>query len=144
MPVNLFFRVFRDEELEEKVPDVDIIRLKALIRFKTSGGWTPPYEAIVDTGAPLSLIPPFIWEDLEWTKLADHGTSGIAGGSVPVQVGTVSCQLLDRKGHATEELEIIAFLSSNDDVPLIIGFKDLLDSFETAFDYRRGTASIDY
>lgn len=142
MPVNLFFRVYRDEELEEKVKGIDIIRLKALIRFKTPSGWTDPYEAIVDTGAPLSLIPPFIWERLQRTKLADHATEGIAGRPVPVQVAAVNGQLLDRQGNVTEELKIVAFLSSSDEVPLIIGFRDLLDSFENRFDYRKGTAYL--
>jgi predicted aspartyl protease len=142
MLVRLFFRVYRDKDLENKVQGLDIIRLKALIRFKTPGGWTNPYEALVDTGAPLTLIPPFIWEKLQWTKLADHATGGIAGGAVSVQVARVTGQVLDRSGHVTQELKIIAFLSASDEVPLIIGFKDLLESFENKFDYRKGVAYL--
>ncbi len=142
MLVNLFFRVFTDEELEKKVKGVDIIRLKALICFKTPDGWTNPYEAIVDTGAPLSLIPPFIWERLQRTRLADHSMGGIAGGVVPVQIAEVFGQLLDQQGNTTEEMRIIAFLSTRDEAPLVIGFKDILDSFESRFDYRKGIAYL--
>lgn len=56
---------------------VEIIRLLAKAEFKAKDGWTDPYIAIVDTGAPLSLIPQSIWEGCEVEILAEHSLKGV-------------------------------------------------------------------
>ncbi len=57
MRINLYFRASRDPDLEQKVPGIDIIRLRARIQFKTAQGWSDTYSAIVDTGAPIQPNP---------------------------------------------------------------------------------------
>jgi hypothetical protein len=146
MRVNLFFRVLHDPQLEEKLSGIEIIRLKALVRFKTARGWSDIYEAIVDTGAHMSLIPLSIWQEAEHTKLARHRIRGIvpkAGCTLPVLVGKVHCRLVDRQGRRTGPLEIHAFLAQTDEVALILGFKDVLMRFAHHIDYRTDTAYID-
>lgn len=146
MRVNLFFRALRDPQLEEKLPGIEIIRLKALVRFQTARGWSDIYEAIVDTGAHMSLIPRSIWQEALHTKLARHRIRGIvpkADCTLSVVVGKVQCRVVDREGHRTEPLEVHAFLAPTDEVALILGFKDLLMRFAHHFDYRTDTAYLD-
>ena len=37
------------------------IRLLTVVQFMTSQGWSNPESAIVNTGAPISLVPQKIW-----------------------------------------------------------------------------------
>lgn len=144
MQVNLYFRASRDPELEQKVPGIDIIRLRARVRFKTAQGWSDAYSAIVDTGAPISLIPDVIWEKIQRTELADHTVGGLGPGSLPVKIATVHCQLLDTQGHQSKEMAIQAFLvHPRKKAPLIIGFKDLLDRLPTYFNYPAQQAHVE-
>lgn len=146
MRVNLFFRVSKDPALEEKVKGIEVIRFKALVRFQTPDGWTDVYEAIVDTGAHVSLIPLSIWQESVRAELADHTVRGIVPKpdcSLPVKLGKLRYRLLDREGHRTKPLDIHAFLAPTDEVSLILGFKDLLMQFAHHFDYRTDTAYID-
>ena len=144
MRVDLYFRAGRDPELERKVPGIDIIRLRAHVRFKTAQGWTDAYSAIVDTGAPISLIPDVIWEKLQRTELADHTVGGIGPGSLPVKVARVWCQLFDSQGNQSQEMEMHAFLvQPGKKAPLILGFKDLLDRLPTSFNYPSQQAHVE-
>lgn len=140
MRVNLFFTASRSAKLEEKIKGIDFIRLRASVRFKTATGWSDIYDAIVDTGAPLSLIPKFIWEKIQRTELADYSIGGLGRGGVAVKVAKVTCQLVDDLGHQTQEMEIHAYLVKREiktrGVPLILGFKDLLARLTNHFDYR--------
>jgi len=144
MRVDLYFRAGRDPDLEQKVPGIDIIRLRARIRFKTNHGWTDTFSAIVDTGAPISLIPDVVWQKIQRTELADHSVGGIGLGSLPVKVAKVCCQLLDTQGNQGKEIEMHAFLvQAGKKAPLIIGFKDLLDRFPAYFNYPAQQAYVE-
>lgn len=57
MKVNLRFQTFPNIELQKKGVSAKTIRLYAEIELKTKAEWTESYTAIVDTGAPFSLIP---------------------------------------------------------------------------------------
>jgi len=52
----------------------------------------------------------------------------------------VRCLLTDETGALGPELEILSFLAKTDQVPLILGFADLLSKFEICFDYGSGKA----
>jgi len=45
-----------------------LVRLFVNVRFKTAGGWTAPYEAIVDTGNPITIIP----QKIHITPISDY------------------------------------------------------------------------
>lgn len=143
MRVKLFFETLKDPELEEKVKGIEIITLKTSVQFKTADGWTEPFDALGDKGAPIRLIPCFIWKKIDHTELTDYQAGGITAGTIPVKAGTVNCTLIDWEGNATKEREIYAYLALTDKVPLIIGFKDLLSKCATYFDYQNKEAYIE-
>ncbi|MBI1742897.1 hypothetical protein HYR54_07495 [Candidatus Acetothermia bacterium] len=146
MRVKLFFTVGRNPKLEKKVKGIEIIRLKCWVQFKKTQGWTDPYRALVDTGAPISLIPFSLWDASEHKVLADHSVSGVVPKpecSIPIKVGTLSCKLVDTEGHESKEMEIHAYFALNDDVPLILGFKDVLARFPHFFDYPQRDAYLE-
>lgn len=146
MRVKLFFRTLRDSALEQKVKGLEIVRLKALVQFKTPEGWSDIYEAIVDTGAPISLIPKSIWKESEFIQIADHEVRGIVPKpecTIPMKIGKLTCVVLDFERNQTEESEIYAFLAPTDKVSLIIGFKELLSEFSLHSDYRGKEAYIE-
>lgn len=146
MQVRLFFTVGRDPELEKKVKNIEIIRLKAWVQFKAPNGWTDPYRAIVDTGAPISLIPFSLWNASQHRNLADHSVRGIVPKpdcSLPIKVGELICKLVDPEGHETKELSIKAYFAPGDDVLLILGFKDVLGRCPLHFDFAQDQAYIE-
>ena len=49
---------------------------------------------------------------------------------IDVKVGWVTGKIVDKQGNATHETKFRAFLASVDNIPLIVGFKDLLDKFK--------------
>jgi len=124
----------------------NLIRLMAWVMFRNANEWTKPQRAMVDTGAPTSLIPLRTWEDMDVEPITTHEIKGINPKeecSIPVNVGKVKCSLLDRDDNITKELNIFAFLALTDEVPLIIGFKNLLSEFKVSFDYREKEAFIE-
>jgi len=146
MRVKLYFATGVNPELEKKLKGIEIIRLMALVQFQKPRGWTNPETAIIDTGAPLCLIPLSFWSSINHRKLADHEVSGIVKKPewrVPVTVEQLTCKRLDAEGHQTKALPIHAFLAPTDDVPLMLGFKDLLARFIHHFDYRKKEAYIE-
>lgn len=143
MRINLFFTVTKSAELERKLGGIEFIRLRASVQFKTAWGWSDVYDAIVDTGAPISLIPAFIWERVERAELAGYYVGGLGGGRIPVKVGRVVCKLVDDTGNQTREMGIHAYLVQRGRVPLILGFKDLLAQLTNHFDYRTREAWLE-
>lgn len=61
-----------DLELIEKNIEVWLRRITVQVSFKKSHGWSQPYEAIIDTGAPVSIIPPAIWHEIEKEVLGEY------------------------------------------------------------------------
>lgn len=66
--------------------DYDIIPLRILCKVsfenKDKSKVTPPVAAIIDTGAPLSVIPKWIWESTYYKILGPSHISGIVKGDV--------------------------------------------------------------
>lgn len=76
--IKLWFKKILDPELEIKIPKrIYLIRLYADVIFKTPSGWTNPYPAIIDTGAPVTVIPLDLWKKCEINILGNHWIKGI-------------------------------------------------------------------
>lgn len=143
--IKIFFEEFQNPELNGKLKSrLDMTRLVCGIRFKGKDVYGETELAIVDTGAPLSVIPLRMWEDALVTKLAEHTIRGIVPKeecSIPVVVGKVKCILLDEE-NVSREFEIIAYLALTNKVPLILGFKDLLEKSNVYFDFSKRAGYI--
>jgi hypothetical protein len=68
-----------DPILGSKINDYgELIRVFGLIKLKQrDGSWSKSYPAIIDTGAPISVIPLSRWIQSDVEILTDHETRGI-------------------------------------------------------------------
>ncbi|MBI5244867.1 MAG: hypothetical protein HY922_14450, partial [Elusimicrobia bacterium] len=124
--ISLQFRKTLDIALFDKGFEVWLWRVLAMASFKTPAGWTRPYEAIVDTGAPLSILPAQIWNQVERKILFDHDISGVVpGASLPVQCAEISACLVD-SSRVSRQIRFKAYLSGETRVPLLLGFDGFL------------------
>ena len=144
--IRLFFESFKDKEIEEKIgEDYEIIRLTSHIQFRTPTGWSKIYDAIVDTGAHAPVIPYNIWKDLDVNVMANYEIKGLNSRkecAIPSIIGKVVCILSDDQGNQSKEIETISFLAYTNEIPLIIGFKNLLSKFKVCFDYIKEDAYL--
>lgn len=142
--IRLYFRKFNNPDLVDL--DIGIIRLFCEVAFVLKEGYTDPYSAILDTGAPVSVIPCQIWSMLKVKKIRDYTIRGIVPKpecSLAVTIGEVSCIILDKE-QSTKRIKVKSYLAHSNKVPLIIGFKDLLDKFGIYLDFRKNLAHLKY
>ncbi|MCS4540933.1 MAG: hypothetical protein HY929_01210 [Euryarchaeota archaeon] len=145
--VNLAFVKQFDVELLKKVPDYDgLLRLVCDISFKTTKGWTEAEDAIIDTGAHTSLLPLSLWQELDVKIISDHYVRGLVPKpecKIDVKVGWVTGKIIDEHENSTPEIKFRAFLALVDNIPLIMGFKDLLERYHIDIDAMVSKASIE-
>lgn len=118
------------EHPDVELIDYDIIplRILCLVNFEYKDRVVLPTMAIIDTGAPLSVIPKRIWESCHNRVLGPSHISGIVKGDdykIPSQVGIITVILIDAMGKGYP-ITIKADFSSTDDVPLVLGIHDFL------------------
>ncbi len=145
MAINLFFETVRSRELEAKVKGIDIVRLRCIVQLEKRNHEIAIHDSILDTGAFISLIPFSIWKDVGADRLADYHVKGIISKeecSIPVIIGRINLRLIDEKTRS-REITAHSYLALTDDVPLIIGFKDLLERFTVHFDYQSKEAWLE-
>ena len=53
---------------------------------------------------------------------------------LPVDIGKIHCVLLDEEGNRTSEMNVYAFLAFSDFIPIVLGFKLLLERFKICFE----------
>ncbi|MEA3324177.1 MAG: hypothetical protein U9Q37_03420 [Euryarchaeota archaeon] len=97
--------------------------------FLGKNWWISPYSAIVDIGAHISVISQRIWSGSDTTILADHNMSSIVPideCSIPVLVGEIDAMLIDERSR-TKKIRMISYFALTDEMPMIIGFKTLLE-----------------
>ena len=144
--VNLYFRVFESRTLKRKTGRFPIIRLMGNVVFRNNTGWCVPETAIIDTGAHTSLIPLSLWQELKYEEICEHRVQGISSNlecSIPVIIGKVWCRIIDDSGNSTPEIEMVSMLAKTDEVPLIIGFIDILSKFHVCFDFEKREAYLE-
>lgn len=109
--------------------NVQGIRILCLVSFKNAVGYTKPEWGIIDTGAPISVVPMRIWSNLPYERMKDYEIRGVVPKeecAQPVHFGTITCRLLDEESE-TGDLTIRADLAYTDDLPIILGLLDLLE-----------------
>jgi len=109
------------------------------------GKFGPEWYGILDTGAPVSLIPKSMWEGCPALKLKDTTVRGIIDRpecALEVVDGWIGGILTDGQSMS-EPLTIRAHLAHTDDIPLLLGFSGLLDRAEVRFSIERGKAYLE-
>ena len=142
--ISLHFRKFDNPDLVGL--NMGIIRLFCEVAFVSKEGYTDSYSAILDTGAPVSVIPYQIWSMVEVNEVRDYAIRGVVPKrecSLPVTIGEISCILLDKE-QSTKRIKVKSYLAHSNEVPLIIGFKDLLDRFGLYLDFKKNLAYLEY
>jgi len=130
--IQLTIKRMDDPILSGKINDYGkLIRVFGLIKLKERGGlWGKSYPAIIDTGAPISVIPLSRWIQSDVEILTDHEMRGIVEKpecSTHVSVGRINIVLCDEYGNISSEREIFAYFALTDKIPIIIGFKNVLE-----------------
>ncbi len=130
--IQLTIKRMEDPILNGKIDGYgDLIRVFGLIKLKEKdGAWSKSYPAIIDTGAPISVIPLSRWIQSDVEILTDHEMRGIVEKpecSTHVSVGRLNIVLCDEYGNISKEREIFAYFALTDKIPIIIGFKNVLE-----------------
>jgi len=145
MKLRLFFST---EPLIDAKSEVELhkgIRLLTVVQFRTTETWSDPQIAIVDTGAPISLVPPKIWKECDIHSIGEAELRGVIPKKecvMPVKVAKICLRLLDPE-YVTEEIKTKVYLAQTDNIPLIIGFEKLLSEFNVFFTYCTQNAFIE-
>ena len=140
--INLYFKEVAFSEYIDL--DINAIRLCVNLIFKCNKKFTDSYRFIVDTGAPLSLVPPYIWKDCDTRIIRPSQITGVVPlpeCSLPVTLAEIVCKLVDQNSES-REFKIKAHLAHTDEVPMIVGFKDLLDCMKLEMDYKNKSACL--
>jgi hypothetical protein len=139
--INLRFYEIPEPDLLKAGIHLDLIRLVCDLRFATSQGWADVERAIIDTGAPVSMIPRSIWRRVAVHLLSpkEFELYGISTEeqeypSVPARLGVVECTLLD-ESRVSPPLRLKAYLMPDDATPLALGFEGLLTRCKLVLNY---------
>jgi hypothetical protein len=127
-------------------PLVVVTRLICRVSFYREGGELGPERyGILDTGAPVSLIPKRMWQDYPVLKLKDATVRGIIDRpecALEVIDGVIGAILTDGESMS-EPLTIRAHLAHTDNVPLLLGFSGLLDRADVCFSVNTSEAYLE-
>lgn len=121
-------------------------RCFAHLRFRLPNGWSGDLVAIVDTGAPFSVIPATVWKPLQVTSLFPSALRGIIPNTtamIPARLATVHAVVTDER-HVSPELELTALLADEPDVPLLLGWSGCFDRATLTIDGAQQRASLDF
>lgn len=122
-----------------------LYRLLARVRFRQFVGWSDDHVAIVDTGAPYSVIPLSLWSSLKVHRLTELPLRGIVPGrtaQVSAVLAKVYGRLLDAT-HVSPRLPLWAMLADTDQVPLLLGWVGCLDQARLTLDAPRHVAWLE-
>lgn len=144
--IDLRIQTSIDLELFEQGIVVRLVRLFTSIRFQTNTEWTEVADAIIDTGSAVSILPYSIWKDSSIRLLSPKDV--ILRGIVPqkdailqAKIAEVPCVFLDRH-RVSSPLKIKAYILYDDNIPLIIGFEDVLTVTKFICDYKNNIAYL--
>ena len=110
-----------------------VIRLQ--LRKEGASSWFSQSGVIVDTGAAITLFPKKVAVALGLTLTS--GTKGsltdVSGTPILVWCHRIEIVLLDAAGTRLAPISILAAFGENEDVPMLLGRKDVLESLDIIF-----------
>jgi hypothetical protein len=129
-------------ELVEDPPGLrpPVVRLRCLCWLSTPLEDPRGRLALIDTGAPFSIVPLGLWRGA--TGLVEPAGAdvtpncrtirGVSGGSMPCEFGWLYLILADVRGSFSDWLRVPAKLAMTNEVPLVLGVAGFLDTYEVA------------
>lgn len=146
MRIGLEIRRTLDLEAASAHHRLFLYRLWARIRFRTAHGWSEHHFAIVDTGAPYTLIPASLWPVLRSRRLLNVPLRGIAPhpeAAIRTTLAQVTVTLIDARS-SSPPLTLLAALAETERVPLILGWAGCLDRAKLVVNAPRRTAWLEF
>ncbi len=118
---------------------------RVLVSFRTKTGWTNSFTLIYDTGAVVSLLPAMFYSLLEVKRSAPIKLSGI---SPEIEVGArltrAGLRLHDESGKTSKGFQAWIAIAEKDNVPLILGLKDVSDTHDFRVDSKKKRFYLDF
>ena len=141
--IGLYFRKKIDLEQFQRGLVIRLVRLIRIVSFRTTDGWSAKYDAIIDTGCPITVIPRSRWEKIEHRMILPQTSLGVGGGTIIGQLGEVTLRF-HYNNDVSLLLTIKAHLLDEDDRPLILGFEDILTDTRLVSDFATDTAYLEF
>jgi hypothetical protein len=139
----LYFRKTIDLEQFQRGLVIRYVRLVGDVSFRTSEGWSITYDAIIDTGCPITVIPHSRWEKIEHRMILPQTSLDLGGGTVTGQLGEVTLRF-HYNNDMSPSLTVKAHLLDGDDRPFILGFEDILTDIRLVSDFAADTAYLEF
>jgi hypothetical protein len=118
---------------------------RVLVSFRTKTGWTDSFTLIYDTGAVVSLLPAMFYNLLGVEKSAPIKLSGIAPEvEVKAKLTRTNLRLHDARSKTSPVMEAWVAIAEKDNVPLILGLKDVSDTHSFRVDAKKKMFYLDF
>ena len=137
----------------KRLPDVGLVdhgfwlqRVLCDVRFFVEDGLSDPYPAILDTGAPVSIIPRSLWSQTHVRRLKSFPLQGLVARkecAIEVTAGILSAILQDQHGRQLRR-SFRVYLAHTDDVPLLLGMQDFLEDGTLHLDLKSSVAWLEF
>lgn len=115
------------------------------ISFKTKNGWSRLHRMIYDTGAVISLLPVSYYNLLGIQKHAPAKLGGITPETeVRARLAKVTFRFIDMNNNASPEIQAWFAIAERDDVPRVIGLKDINTTHKLIVDGKSGIFSLEF
>ncbi len=104
-------------------------RLFAQLSLRTDTGWAPFRAVVVDTGAPITLLPKRLWEHATFFSRGRAKIGGLTRRPeclIDATLAEVDCLISDG-AVAIGPLRIHAYLADSDEVAALLGFAGILN-----------------
>lgn|GEM_PF-1506351 len=115
------------------------------ISFWTKNGWSDLHRMIYDTGAVVSLLPASYYNLLEIRKSAPARLGGVtAETEVKVRLARLKFRFVDLNENTSPDLEAWFAIAERDDVPRIIGLKDVSTTHKLVVNAKNGVFTMEF
>lgn len=142
--IDLDFREWPHPDITPHGIMARVIRIATDVLLWDGTSWRAPREGWIDTGAPLTILPENAWQGLQVRILATGLPLSVAGANVVADLAEVILAVKDGGQHASPILTVRAYLSPQDDLPIILGMEDFLTRCTLHCDHAPKTAYLEF
>jgi len=143
------------EEVSVKVKELfgleigDFFHVSVSVRFKRIDGiWLDDtVKMFFDTGASISLLPKSMLDDLKVDKWVEHKMRGVIKKEeckISLKLCRVIARLEDDFGNRSPEFEVWVGIADTEEVPALLGMKDIINSFKAEMDPLKERLTLKY